>query len=228
MISYTTLVGATSPQILSIAVPATTIDIQDGGVIIQFDLSKVDIGAYQDIQNMFLRASIWTDQPTIAMQTVWNTTETSIGQVEMTQMLTLGFDRIQDNLRKIQTDYIPSIIQQLVQGNTVVYFIPEKNILTSDGTIVMELEVVQRPYEVTPKIEQEAENIQISEIEQTEQISAETGIQTAETTGVQLLETTGMQIPEAEQTKTTETNLTGITEFICEQYTTKKSCNTSL
>jgi len=67
-------------HLLSIIIPATTIDIQDGQDIIQFDLSNVDIGEYQNIQNILLTLHIDSDQSSLDLETLRNDTTTSMEQ----------------------------------------------------------------------------------------------------------------------------------------------------
>lgn len=84
-------------------IPATTIDIQDGQDIIQFNLSEVDIGTYQNIQNMSLTLSIDSDQSSLNLETLRNNTSTSIENTGNTQIIGLKFQKIGDHLRALET-----------------------------------------------------------------------------------------------------------------------------
>lgn len=135
--------GANISSTISIAIPATTIDIQEGKSIIQFDLSNVDIGNYTNIQNIDVRMNIETQEQSIDMETLRNNITTSIGQPSITNTLFLQFWNTAKNTRTVNTEYLPQIIQQLVTGNTVIYLLPQENINIQSGTIFMELEVVE-------------------------------------------------------------------------------------
>ena len=84
----------THADILStIEIPATMIDIQDGKKILQFDLSDIDTGRYDSIENIAIHMAMVTKKHSIDMETLRNNTRTSIGQTNV--MLTLGL-----NMRK--------------------------------------------------------------------------------------------------------------------------------
>lgn len=139
--SYTTIINASLQSPISVAIPATTIDIQEGKSIIQFDLSDVDLGNYSDIQNIDLRMNIETQKQTIDMETLRNSTTTSIGKQDITNLISLQLWKTAEKIRTVNTEQLPQIIQQLLTGNTVIYFLPQENINIQSGTIFMELEV---------------------------------------------------------------------------------------
>lgn len=139
--SYTTIINASLQSPISVAIPATTIDIQEGKSIIQFDLSDVDLGNYSDIQNIDLRMNIETQKQTIDMETLRNSTTTSIGKQDITNLISLQLWKTAEKIRTVNIEQLPQIIQQLLTGNTVIYFLPQENINIQSGTIFMELEV---------------------------------------------------------------------------------------
>jgi len=67
-------------------------------------------------------------------------------------MIGLRFQKIENQLWILETGYIPSIIQELQKGNTIIYFMLQENIYLGSGNIFMELEVLQTE---TPKNESE-------------------------------------------------------------------------
>lgn len=103
--SYT-VIGAALPTPITIAIPATTIDIQEGQNIIQFDLSQVEIGKYSDIQNIDLRMDIPTEAQTIYMDTLRNTITTSIGQPESTNMIHIPLSKDGEDMRTIHPEFL--------------------------------------------------------------------------------------------------------------------------
>lgn len=152
VLSYTTIIAANIPSTTSIVIPATTIDIQEGKSIIQFDLSDVDIGNYTNIQNIDLRMNIETQEKTVDIETLRNSITTSIEQPSSTNMLTIQLWATDKDTRTINPENLSWIIDQLQTKNTIAYFLPQENVTIQSGTIFMELEVTeqqQTPSEVS-------------------------------------------------------------------------------
>ncbi len=140
IVTYATL-ASDIPSTISIAIPATTIDIQEGENIIQFDLSEVDIGNITDIQDIDVRMDIETQKHVIDMETLRSSTATNIGQQD--NILSLQLRETTDNTRTIDKEQLPQIREQLATGNTIIYFLPQEHINTTSGTIFMEIETTR-------------------------------------------------------------------------------------
>lgn len=166
-----------------------------------------------------------TDQQAVNLETLRNNSPTTLNQVETTQLLSLPFQKSEENLWMLETGYIPYIIEQLDKGNTIIYIIPEEHVIIGNESIVMEIETIRFPEDQEQVSEEEAPTT-------TEEAptTTETGIQPIETSRVtealQVTET----LPPTESTGS-EIIMTGgitgeeTTQAVCEQYTTKKECN---
>jgi hypothetical protein len=66
------------PATFFVEIPATTIDIQDGKYIMQFDLNGISTDNYSNIKNIRLHTNIDTKDESIDMDTLRNTTINTI------------------------------------------------------------------------------------------------------------------------------------------------------
>ena len=103
--SYTTIINADLQLPITIAIPATKVDVKNDSTI-EFDMHKVDIGEYPDIVDVRIYMDIEADKNEIYMDTLRSSTTIQREEKNNQETTRIYFSKIDERLWRVEEEQL--------------------------------------------------------------------------------------------------------------------------